>query len=452
MNGNLQRMTSTQIARMDSPPPRQSAASAAAPDAPPASSSESGFGAVFSAQPQMLSPESEASLTAVPEQEEIDLSEDITLSEDDILPEDIVPPSDAVDMTEDSPAEPDALRPEIEVHDPDAPPAEQTPQVEASPAPRDMPTAQTMGTTGLIPNAAGTARYTETPKRHEADLTTARPLPTAPDLRQNPHIPSRTIMPQDPPQAPEGGAQPALLLQTAQHRAWMPAATSDRDMRKGTPVEDTAPTSHAHTIRPSTTTNITQTAPIAPSDLHAAQVDKALKSERDMHTGLHIDPSESIEQRGPHATMPMHSVHMTTQTSRSDSAAPHVINQLTAAVIAKPNGETEIALHPEELGRLRLKMHSTETGALTIVISAERTDTADLLRRNLSDLQAELATMGLGDTNISFAEHSEQSERTQHDQSPAFGTEDGSSTGTSANKDRLILAHLGPVDSLDLRL
>lgn len=445
MNGNLQLMTSTPIARMDSPTPRRDAAATAAPDAPPASSSESGFEAIFSAYPRMLSPEAEADLTSVFE-EEVTLSEDIALSEDLAESEDIIISADPADTDTEPEAEADDHAPEIEECAQDNPnPKNQTPRFDALSIPPGAP-----AIAQVHDDAAPIVDLTRAPQRPDSQFARQRPLPVTRDPQQNPRNLQTFNLPQDPAPAQQGNIQNMPPLDTAQ-RAWMPAAPS-RETQKNRPAEVPLPIAHDQVARPHSTATAPQTVLVTPSNPHTAQLEKTLMPERDLRAGPHIDPVESVDHRSHHANMPLHSIQMTTQTSRNEPTATSVIHQLTAAVITKPSGETEIALHPEELGRLHLKMHSTEAGALTIIISAERTDTAELLRRNLSTLQSELATLGMGDANISFAEHSGQNERTEHDQSASFGAEGRSAKGDPAAKDSPILARLGPTDSLDLRL
>ncbi|WP_425040042.1 flagellar hook-length control protein FliK [Primorskyibacter sp. S187A] len=61
----------------------------------------------------------------------------------------------------------------------------------------------------------------------------------------------------------------------------------------------------------------------------------------------------------------------------------------------------EVRLSPEELGLVKYRISATETGTI-IVVSADRPDTLDLLRRNAADLMAEFNAMGLDASDLSF--------------------------------------------------
>jgi flagellar hook-length control protein FliK len=61
----------------------------------------------------------------------------------------------------------------------------------------------------------------------------------------------------------------------------------------------------------------------------------------------------------------------------------------------------ELTLAPEELGRLRLHM-VPQGDAIHVILSAERPDTVDLLRRNADHLIAELRQSGFTAPSFSF--------------------------------------------------
>ncbi len=63
----------------------------------------------------------------------------------------------------------------------------------------------------------------------------------------------------------------------------------------------------------------------------------------------------------------------------------------------------EISLSPEELGTLRLSLTTAE-GALTLSISADRSETLDLLRRHAADLSQEFSALGYESIEFQFQE------------------------------------------------
>ena len=54
----------------------------------------------------------------------------------------------------------------------------------------------------------------------------------------------------------------------------------------------------------------------------------------------------------------------------------------------------EVKLSPEELGRVRLSMTTAETG-MTVLVTAERPETLDLIRRNIDLFAADLERTGV---------------------------------------------------------
>lgn len=91
--------------------------------------------------------------------------------------------------------------------------------------------------------------------------------------------------------------------------------------------------------------------------------------------------------------------------ARPDASRPVTPRNLSAQVAegvrVSPDGRVEIALQPEELGRVRLTMHGGE-GALHVVVQAERADTEALLRRHIALLRNDLADIGYADVSFSF--------------------------------------------------
>ena len=68
------------------------------------------------------------------------------------------------------------------------------------------------------------------------------------------------------------------------------------------------------------------------------------------------------------------------------------------------NGQTEIKLRlfPRELGSVQLTLLSSDKHHLNIVIAAQESETSELIRRHLSDLEQELEGIGFDDINFTF--------------------------------------------------
>lgn len=92
----------------------------------------------------------------------------------------------------------------------------------------------------------------------------------------------------------------------------------------------------------------------------------------------------------------------TTATLQSPNAKPVVMQVLHFA--PQPGQQAvDITLSPEELGKVRLSMVTIE-GTLTLAITAERSDTLDLLRRHAAELGQEFVALGYSDIEFQFTE------------------------------------------------
>jgi len=98
---------------------------------------------------------------------------------------------------------------------------------------------------------------------------------------------------------------------------------------------------------------------------------------------------------------------MANQTSSSQvrsGQSASLIRQLSEVLPQVDRGEEEVVelkLRPEELGHLRFRMTHGEHG-LILNISAERTETLDLLRRNIDQLARTLSDLGYESSSFSF--------------------------------------------------
>ncbi|NDV02545.1 flagellar hook-length control protein FliK [Pseudoroseicyclus tamaricis] len=89
------------------------------------------------------------------------------------------------------------------------------------------------------------------------------------------------------------------------------------------------------------------------------------------------------------------------------AAARETLVQVSAALPQTPGERVEIRLSPEELGSLRMVLHSHE-GSLVLQISADRQDTADLLRRHAADLAREMQELGYDEVALDFTTTGEE--------------------------------------------
>mgnify|MGYP001799943668 CR=1 FL=1 len=129
---------------------------------------------------------------------------------------------------------------------------------------------------------------------------------------------------------------------------------------------------------------------------------------------------------------------------QSSDMARHAAHQMAAAVVQQQGRMTEIALNPEELGRVRLVMTAVDA-AITLTVAAERPETADLLRRHIDVLTQEFRALGYEDINFSFGSES-QSDADPEERMDGFAAE------VSDPDVPLIQPATTPMSGLDLRL
>lgn len=125
-------------------------------------------------------------------------------------------------------------------------------------------------------------------------------------------------------------------------------------------------------------------------------------------------------------TIPLHRFESVAPASTPIQAAAtrmdlptHVARQIMEIAQNLPGRPVEIALSPEELGRVRLAVSTQEAG-LVVHIAAERPETLDLLRRNVSLLGDDFQALGYDDVAFSFGP------QTGSDQSDAPQSQDAS--------------------------
>lgn len=78
-----------------------------------------------------------------------------------------------------------------------------------------------------------------------------------------------------------------------------------------------------------------------------------------------------------------------------------VVQQMLDAARQLKDGPIEIRLSPEELGRVRLSLAPGD-GGMSVVITAERAETLDLMRRSIDALAADLKELGYGGLEFAF--------------------------------------------------
>ncbi|MEX0369535.1 MAG: flagellar hook-length control protein FliK [Tateyamaria sp.] len=80
---------------------------------------------------------------------------------------------------------------------------------------------------------------------------------------------------------------------------------------------------------------------------------------------------------------------------------PQVAHSIAEAMKTSPERQIEITLRPVELGTVRMTMVPQDNG-MSVLITAERGETLDLMRRNIDDLNRALSDLGFEDLSFAF--------------------------------------------------
>jgi hypothetical protein len=122
--------------------------------------------------------------------------------------------------------------------------------------------------------------------------------------------------------------------------------------------------------------------------------------------------------------------------------------RLAETLTRHAGGMVEIALSPEELGRVRMSLHPSDSG-ITVNIATERPETHDLIRRHVEQLGAELRALGYGSVSFSFSgDGSAKPDR--HPSAPGVAT--GSQTPDPAAPDTVPDSPRTVAAGLDMRM
>lgn len=134
----------------------------------------------------------------------------------------------------------------------------------------------------------------------------------------------------------------------------------------------------------------------------------------------------------------------------------HTTRQIATALAAmpqEPGGAVDIALDPPELGRLRLSL-SELNGVMTLSITAERPETADLIRRHLVLLADEFTRQGLDAPSVDISNGGgQQGQDARAAEMPAASEDAGADSAPPLRATvPMSLVRLGVGGGLDLRL
>jgi len=127
--------------------------------------------------------------------------------------------------------------------------------------------------------------------------------------------------------------------------------------------------------------------------------------------------------------------------------------RLLADVVSRfPDKPVEVTLSPEELGRVRMTL-TTSDGGLSLALVADRPETLDLLRRHIDQLAQDFRDMGYQNLNFSFAQG--QGGGADPKPAPRVAAEDEPATGPgapAAPQPAVSAAQKTPASGIDIRL
>lgn len=238
----------------------------------------------------------------------------------------------------------------------------------------------------------------------------------------------------------------ATLAQT-QTLPVKPIELSERALRRLSP--DAINTGPADTNDIAAKNATVQKTPVQPAFAVVQQTNTQSGAEKTASTLSNVEGEPLLGTRseinsGPIPTAQQH-VQATAPT------AYHVARQIAQAMQHMPNRPVEITLSPEELGKVRMALSSTD-GGLVVNVLTERPETGDLMRRHISNLETAFQDIGYSDISFSFSGGTEtQGESAENGSNRGEnGLLSGSDEPAAVTAE--IVLNTGPQEGLDLRL
>ncbi len=190
------------------------------------------------------------------------------------------------------------------------------------------------------------------------------------------------------PTIPTAGTPPQLQREPLKPTL-RPNNATDEPVLPLPPVKTTNAGQHMAPVLPTPVfQQSTRTQSALGADIESLSAGNALRSE-------HVI---AIPQNTPSSVSPV----IGPATTTTAPPAQQILAHITAADdVTKPTS-IDVRLDPEDLGKVRLNFLPRETGFL-VVVSAERAETLDLLRRNAEDLKAGLLDMNFEGADLEFS-------------------------------------------------
>ncbi|MBZ4022045.1 hypothetical protein CKO11_06190 [Rhodobacter sp. TJ_12] len=246
-------------------------------------------------------------------------------------------------------------------------------------------------------------------RRFEAALTETAASDPGADSVEAP--PRSTVTTQSVAQTGPSASGPITAPQTPGQPAAQQAAAQRADAAPlETPRETKARETDSKRQKAEPTADIAQKTPSADT----AQPARATAVATDAATPLPIDATEAFAAvSGGERADALTTSGQVQNASRTAAASPqHIAQQLAQAMPTSPDQPVEVSLSPEELGKVRLTLHSHD-GAITVNVQAERPETLDLMRRNIDSLARDFREMGYSDISFDFGQQTDQRQSAQ---------------------------------------
>jgi len=109
-----------------------------------------------------------------------------------------------------------------------------------------------------------------------------------------------------------------------------------------------------------------------------------------------------------------------------------VAAQMAEALATKGERNIDIALSPEELGRVKMRVSTTDS-SVVVTITTERPETGDLMRRHIQELSEEFRDMGFEDISFEFSGEGMSEDASEQDESLSNGSSGAQNNGQSAD-------------------
>lgn len=138
----------------------------------------------------------------------------------------------------------------------------------------------------------------------------------------------------------------------------------------------------------------------------------------------------------------------------ASEVAQSIGRQMTVALAQPVESSVELSLAPEELGKVRMTLHTTDLG-ITVSVQAERSETLDLMRRHIEQLARDFRELGYAAITFDFGNPAERRQgqlmqrdgQAQPTPPPDLATDLMPATVRSSGSAAPLLAH-----GLDLRM